>query len=50
MGAIKLSELCKELEENCKKETHHNTTDLITDVEREYDLVKELLSLEINSI
>ena len=47
LGAIKLSELCKEIEMNCKNEKHYNTTDLITMVEREFNLAKDILSEEI---
>ena len=50
VGAIKLSELCKEIEMNCRNQKHYTTADLITKVKREFDLVKEILSEEINTL
>ena len=43
VGAIKLSELYKEIDMNCKNEKHYNTADLITRVEREFSLAKDIL-------
>jgi len=48
VGAIKLSEICKELEMNCKNNILHNTAELISAIEREYGRAKDMLEKEIN--
>jgi HPt (histidine-containing phosphotransfer) domain-containing protein len=48
VGAIKLSEICKELEMNCRNKILHNTAELISAIEREYGRAKDMLDKEIN--
>ncbi len=48
VGALKLSELCQEIEMNCNNEKQYNSADLITRVEREFSLAKDILSEEIS--
>ncbi len=49
VGAIKLSELNKELETLSKKNTHENATELVLAIELEFFRVKNALSKEIES-
>lgn len=49
VGAMTLSEICKELEMNCKNKTFYNTAEQITAIEKEYVRVKGILAKEIVS-
>jgi CheY-like chemotaxis protein/HPt (histidine-containing phosphotransfer) domain-containing protein len=49
VGAIKLSELCKELEMNCRKNTLENAEVLISEISSELILVRDVLNKEIHS-
>ncbi len=49
VGAIALSEICKELEMNCMKNTLGNTTDLLSAIESEYLLVNVELNRAMDS-
>jgi signal transduction histidine kinase/CheY-like chemotaxis protein len=49
VGAITLSEICRELEMNCMKNTLESTTDLVSAMESEYLLVKVELNREMDS-
>ncbi len=50
VGAIKLSELCKELEMNCRNNTLENAPFLISGISAELTLVRDVLKREIYSI
>jgi TMAO reductase system sensor TorS len=50
VGAIKLSELCKELEMNCRKNTLENAEFLISEIVFELTLVSDVLNKEIHSV
>ena len=49
VGAIKLSELCKELEMNCRNNTLEDAALLISAIESEFTLVNNELNKEIHS-
>ena len=49
VGAIKLSELCKELEIGCRNNTLENAAFLISSIESEVTLVTDALNKEIHS-
>ena len=49
VGAITLSEICRELEMNCKNKTFYNTAERIAAIEKEYVRVKDMLAKEITS-
>lgn len=48
VGAIKLSELCKELEMNCRKNTLGNAEFLIAEISSELSLVRDVLEKELH--
>ena len=49
VGALKLSEVCKELEMNCKETKYDNAADLASDIETEFVRVKNTLNMEDQS-
>ena len=49
VGAIKLSELCKEVEMGCRNNTLENAALLISSIEAEFTLVNDALNKEIHS-
>ncbi len=49
VGAMRLSEVCKELEMDCKDKKYNNAPDLISAVETEFVRVKDTLRQEIQS-
>lgn len=49
LGAMKFSEICRELEMSCKNNTCDNGAELVLNIETEYVLVKKALSKEIQS-
>jgi len=50
VGAITLSELCKELEMNCRKNTMENAELLIAEIDSELALVRDVLNKELHSV
>ena len=50
VGALKLSELCEEIEINCKNNEHNNIADLIYKVEKAFNLAKDELLEEIRAL
>jgi HPt (histidine-containing phosphotransfer) domain-containing protein len=49
IGAMKLSEISKELEMNCRNNYLENAADLVTAIENEFSEVKEALKREVTS-
>ena len=49
VGAVRLSEVCKELEMNCKDTKYDNVTDLVSAIETEFLRVKDTLNREDQS-
>ena len=49
VGAMTLSELCKELETACRNNTLENAADMVASIESEYILVRNALDKEIDS-
>jgi len=47
VGAVILSEVCKELEMNCKETKYNNAADLVSTIEIEFVRVKDTLNREV---
>jgi HPt (histidine-containing phosphotransfer) domain-containing protein len=49
VGAMKLSEICRELEMSCRNNTLDNATDKVSAIASEFLRVKDVLNREISS-